>query len=196
VPTQKKTNKKKKEKEESLVTNARKWKALFLLALGALGYGFGKGAVEAIVDRQRDVPSVSAPAHPEKQLDQKTPQSERPDGREPTQRLRFVYVNGKGEEKTFFYDASVRSLTWATYDWASKPKSAQTFAPPKQGEDRLVINAQLHPSAPVINVEVSKKDIANQLATLGDSSLSPKDLASVKHITIAPESDPDKPTKA
>jgi hypothetical protein len=59
-----------------------------------------------------------------------------------------------------------------------------------------VINAQLHPSAPVINVEVSKKDIANQLATMGDSSLSPKELASVKHITIAPEGAADKPTKA
>ena len=195
MPSQKKT-KKKEEKEESLVVNARKWKALFLLALGVVAYNFGKGTVEAIVDRQRDVPSVSAPAHPDKQLDQSAPKSDPPEGHEPTQRLRFVYVNGKGEQKTFLYDTSLRSLTQATYDWASKPTPVQTFAPAKPGEDRLVINAQLHPSAPVINVEVSKKDIANQLATMGDSSLSPKELASVKHITIAPEGAADKPTKA
>jgi len=195
VPSQKKT-KKKGENEESLVVNARKWKALFLLALGVVGYNFGKGTVDAIVDRQRDVPSVSAPAHPEKQLDQSAPKSGPPEGHEPTQRLRFVYVNGKGEEKTFLYDTSLRSLTPATYDWASKPKPVQTFAPANLGEGRIVINAQLHPSAPVINVEVSKKDIANQLLKMGDSSLSPKDLASVKHITIAPEDAPDNPAKA
>jgi uncharacterized phage-associated protein len=184
----KKPKKKKEEKEESVskLTLAQKVQ-LAMMALTALGSGLGQGAVEAW-QHSRQVPTVSAPATPNKQtekLNYAAPQQKDvPTGDEPKQKLRFIYTNNQGEKQTLYSAASGQSLANATFRWA-KPAVVQNQLK-QEGDETLVIKAQLHPSAPLITVNVPKKDIADHIATLGDSSISAEDLASVKHIVISP----------
>ena len=158
----------------------------------------GQGAIEAFLHPHQPT-TMSAPVSPTKQdekLNFSVPQQkDQPTGDEPKQHLKFIYTYNKGAAQTFHAEASVQSLANATRRWAANPPAVQP--PSKQeGDDSLTIKAQLHPSAPIVTLNIPKKDIADQIATLGDSSISAENLKSVRHIVISPYLNPPKPSKA
>ena len=196
-PSKKKQSTKKEDKK-SMAKTIRKWEGIAMLALTALGSGLGEGAVHAF-QHPREVPSASAPLSPNKQtekLNYAAPQQkDQPTGDEPKQHLKFIYTNNRGEAQTFHTVASVQSLGNATLRWAANSAAVQPQSK-QEADDSLTIKAQLHPSAPIITLNIPKKEIADQIATLGATSGSAEDFASVRHIVISPYLNPEKPSKA
>lgn len=185
-------SKKKKKKEEA----KKKWEALALAALTAFGLGMGEGAVKAIpeVFSHDNTPRVVEPLHPrDNQLErwwQGTPEKDdlAPSGGEPKVRFRLTSTSKEGSEHNWLHEASVQRTALTAFQWA-------TFQP-KEGDEHLVINAQLHPTSPVYTLNVAKQSIVDHMAALGHPSLTTEDLESIHQITISPDTNPDKPTKS
>src|SRR5262249_45040309 len=119
------------------------------------------------------------------------PEAELPYGDEPKQRLRFRYLDDKGNESySFTHAASLRQITWDAY----KPIASQ----PKEGEETFSINYQLTASAPAFRVNMPLTELARIWGNY--KNFNPPPLGSVKHLEISPEpafvpnSDPDKPS--
>jgi hypothetical protein len=104
------------------------------------------------------------------------PEADLPEGDESKQRLRFRWLDEKGNEShSFTHSASLREIAWDAY----KPIISQ----PNEGEETVSINYQLAPSAPAFQVKMSQAQLARVWAKYQDAN---PDFRFVKHLGDLP----------
>ena len=164
-----------------------------MAALTALGLGIGEGAFERAYLKSCPLMAPNAWTNRSANgtsswtIGNSFPKTTCLLGGEPKQRLRYTLVDKEGNEHSWSDEASVGRTALIAY---GGPEFKL-----KNDEESLVINAQLHPSSPLFKFNVAKQSIMDHIATLAvPSGLG--DLASVKHITIVPDTNPSEPAKS
>jgi hypothetical protein len=176
-PAKKQTSKKAKPSKESGHDTKKRLEALALAALTALGVGIGVGAMHAwTTHNSQRMEEKQRPPEDRYRVRSVVPEADLPEGDESKQRLRFRWLDEKGNEShSFTHSASLREIAWDAY----KPIISQ----PNEGEETVSINYQLAPSAPAFQVKMSQAQLARVWAKYQDAN---PDFRFVKHLGDLP----------